>query len=366
MCMEESNPSKALFVLLEQPRSFFVYESAKRLIKLGADPNYQDRPAKKFDHNPKKISVLHLAASRGQEATTKLLLNEGARIDVIDSLGLTPLHYAANYSKKSNQENFDLLVEYTANVNVQDKLGRTPLHLALQNKQHWFVGSLLFAGADETIKTNKDETVFHFLVDGHAYAQTGLILIQHMYLNCAQKDELKNLLLCFKYARRHGNHISSAQIMVMELLYRQRAKLLLPYIPELFSRQATYKLFNSMNQQERDLGEIIFKNNVALKVSEQRKKSVLQTIQRLLQTKIKTKISWLDKLIKIFSCQQAQDCQPKTTCYEQLLYSPLIICQREQGELLQLLNVANYDYDLHCQQFERKIAAEDANEEDAK
>lgn len=72
-------------------------------------------------------TVLHLAALRGSEPMTGLLLKLGAKVDALDAWDHSPLHCAA-YS--SSLECCRLLIQHGAAVNVTDAGERTPLHVA--------------------------------------------------------------------------------------------------------------------------------------------------------------------------------------------------------------------------------------------
>lgn len=118
-----------------------------RMLQAGVDPNAADEHLR---------SPLHLAASRGYKDVVKFLLSHGANPNRQDSLGNTPLHLAVcsassynfnmvksvlriiNYIKYRMNlylSNFILqvvriLLQNGARVNILDKTGKTPLDLA--------------------------------------------------------------------------------------------------------------------------------------------------------------------------------------------------------------------------------------------
>jgi len=61
------------------------------MLKLGADPNFTDKEGRSALHHAVDISDKGADSSFEMEA---LLLRHKANIDLIDSLGRTPLHYA--------------------------------------------------------------------------------------------------------------------------------------------------------------------------------------------------------------------------------------------------------------------------------
>eukprot|EP00744_Colponema_vietnamica_P007045 GILI01010177.1.p1 GENE.GILI01010177.1~~GILI01010177.1.p1 ORF type:complete len:256 (+),score=47.01 GILI01010177.1:61-768(+) len=84
-----------------------------------------------------------------------LLLNQGANVNVVDSFGSTPLHYACH------QGAFDvaiLLVQAKARINVANKSGHTPLHKACMSGNVLLVRFLLDYGADKDAVTHANWT----------------------------------------------------------------------------------------------------------------------------------------------------------------------------------------------------------------
>lgn len=68
-------------------------ELARGLLIEGADPNI------KCSIKEKERAPLHIAAYLGQLKFVKLLVENGAKVDIKDDAGITPLYYSA--SKKS-------------------------------------------------------------------------------------------------------------------------------------------------------------------------------------------------------------------------------------------------------------------------
>lgn len=60
---------------------------------------------------------------------TVLLIKYGARVDIADSLGQTPLHLAA---VSVNPELCDFRLAAGASLSSRDRVGRTPLHAAAE------------------------------------------------------------------------------------------------------------------------------------------------------------------------------------------------------------------------------------------
>ncbi len=64
-----------------------------------------------------------------QSCTVKLLLREGAQVDLKDNAGRTPLSYAAGRGHKAI---VNLLLKEGAVVNLVDGLGQSPLSYAVR------------------------------------------------------------------------------------------------------------------------------------------------------------------------------------------------------------------------------------------
>lgn len=88
---------------------------------------------------------LSYAAAFGDAATTKFLIDKGARVDQRDKSGNTPLHWA---SGGGHTEVVKVLIAAKAPIDAQDKQGITPLMLAASNARDGAVRALLAGGAD--------------------------------------------------------------------------------------------------------------------------------------------------------------------------------------------------------------------------
>jgi ankyrin repeat protein len=120
--------------------------STRLLIAEGANVELQDVGG----HSP-----LHLAASRGQLSVVMLLLEAGANKNVRNKYGNTPLHFAASSGQLSV---VTLLLEAGANMNVRNKHGTTPLHSAALSGQLSMVTLLLEAGANIDFRNRFGQT----------------------------------------------------------------------------------------------------------------------------------------------------------------------------------------------------------------
>lgn len=103
-------------------------------------------------------AALHEAASQGNDAMVRMLVDGGARVDQAGGLplGLTPLHVATRSKRLSTVQ---LLITLGASVNAEDGGRNTPLHLAAEAARNpsdlELLSALLDAGADRARTNNK-------------------------------------------------------------------------------------------------------------------------------------------------------------------------------------------------------------------
>ena len=159
-------------------------DKVKNLIAGGADVN-------KCEDEGAKMAPLHFAVGMGAENIAALLIEKGARLDVRDAKGNTPLHYTvmggnmaesgmvkflidrgaqASLANKEGNSVLHLAVGYTddsilelmirkgGGINQKNSEGRTPLHMAVYNESVDAVKVLLKNNADTTVKDNRGYT----------------------------------------------------------------------------------------------------------------------------------------------------------------------------------------------------------------
>lgn len=107
----------------------------------------------------------------------RLLLENGADVDVADDDGLTPIMFAILFH---NIDTTKLLIEHGANINCRDNIiMQTPLHFAADEGLEEVVELLLNHGADIEAKTKNDGlTPLHTAVT-HGQKKTVRTLLQH-------------------------------------------------------------------------------------------------------------------------------------------------------------------------------------------
>ncbi|MCJ1378973.1 hypothetical protein MMC17_002072 [Xylographa soralifera] len=119
----------------------------------------------------KRRTALHWAASIGQEATVKLLLDHGAKIGARTNRRQTPLHMAA---EEGHLEAVELLIAAGSEVNALSDTKTTPLYRAARRGHIKVIAALLAAGADVNIPTWDGYTA---LRSATGYDQAGSVRI---------------------------------------------------------------------------------------------------------------------------------------------------------------------------------------------
>lgn len=119
-------------------------EAVQVLVELGADT-----AIKPLDKTYK--TVFQQAVCKGHTEVVETLLALGARVDVSDENGLTPLHWVA---QEGHDELVDILVQYGSNREAQDIWGRTPLLVAVENGKKKVVEILLRIGVEKKARDN--------------------------------------------------------------------------------------------------------------------------------------------------------------------------------------------------------------------
>jgi ankyrin repeat protein len=99
------------------------------------------------------------AALKGKQETAALLLAAGARADATDTVGWTPLHFAARQTDGAVLRLLvRLLTDRRETVDLPDNGGTTPLMIAAAHDNAEAVRILLYVGADPSLtdRTGRD------------------------------------------------------------------------------------------------------------------------------------------------------------------------------------------------------------------
>lgn len=116
------------------------------LLKRGADVNVVNAQDGK--------TALYHAARQSNLCLMQMLIARGAKVNVADHEGVTPLHQAA----WNDEDCTRLLLDHGAKMDVQDSTGQTPLHAAVIIRRVETVQLLLERGANPNLRSKKGET----------------------------------------------------------------------------------------------------------------------------------------------------------------------------------------------------------------
>lgn len=114
--------------------------------------------------------------------TIELLLKNGAKVDVQDMWGKTPLAYLV---KKASVKTIKLLLDSKADVNLEDDEGETPLFPAVCREDMEIVRLLVDQGADVNQSTEDGKTPLH-----KACLRNNLEIIKYLLRSGAKIDAL--------------------------------------------------------------------------------------------------------------------------------------------------------------------------------
>ena len=110
-------------------------------------------------------TVLHLAAFIGDKPVIQTLLDAGAKAEVKDIFGKTPLHMTAALS--DDPAAVQALLDAGADIEAKDDQDWTPLRYAAGNENPEVIQTLLDAGADIRADTGSGRTVLHSVAAGN-------------------------------------------------------------------------------------------------------------------------------------------------------------------------------------------------------
>jgi hypothetical protein len=111
----------------------------------------------------RSLSLLHIAAARGDLAMLERSLAAGVPIDLLGRDGLSPLHWALD---EETGATLNALVAHGASIDVRSDEGATPLMLAAQNGRLNSVELLLAHGADPNAADRRGFTALHRAAEG--------------------------------------------------------------------------------------------------------------------------------------------------------------------------------------------------------
>lgn len=113
--------------------------------------------------------------------STKVLLKNGANINILNARGQSSLHLAAD-AKTPNEEIVSRLIESGANPNIMDKFGMVALHLAAMNGHKEVVELLIKNDALVNIVDYTNKKPLQYAIYGRTCTPSLLVtLIMYIY-----------------------------------------------------------------------------------------------------------------------------------------------------------------------------------------
>lgn len=165
-------------------------ELVRKLLAAGSDPNIRTEQEDVYDetntqHQDPEIIMntlrnlgnktpLHIAAKEGLHDIGKMLIENGADINSVDSGLCTPLHWSAACGDEIFVE---ILLRNNANPNVRDLASSTPLHEATRNNHRHVVALLMQYNANPYIKDISEQCAYEI-----AQTNVQLLSVFHCFL----------------------------------------------------------------------------------------------------------------------------------------------------------------------------------------
>ncbi len=148
----------------------------------------------KSDHDliesPSKagIAPLHIAVKLRQPDTVKLLVENGADVDVQDGNGQTPLHYAI---AQNLRETAIYLIIHEADMDIMNNFGITPLHQAAYTGDTKLVQFMLDNGASVDLRNQNGHTACQMAFAKRNLGVSSLLLLYTKFPCGSEEKESK-------------------------------------------------------------------------------------------------------------------------------------------------------------------------------
>lgn len=204
---------------------------------------------------------LHIASRAGHLEIVKLLIENGASLNIKEANGDTPLHNAIN---GKHLEIVQLLIEKGSNVNEKGAFALTPIHTAFDSSQEEIIKLLLNKGSDVNTKDNREQTVLHKAVSLGNLEITKLIVAKGIDANL--KNEFGHTALhiaiqfgnidLIKYLIKNNANVNIQDIEGMTPLHSTTANGAYPEIIQiLLSQGADRTLMNNNGKTALDIAK---------------------------------------------------------------------------------------------------------------
>ena len=144
-----------------------ILEILKILIENGADINVLNEQGK---------APIHFAAARNQTRIVRMLIEKSADINLKSKFGDYPLNYAAGHP--CNSEIIEMLIANGADVNAKGACGNTPLHDSIYSGSSKVCETLIKNGANFNAKNNEGKTPLKLALEDD-YKEIAELLRKH-------------------------------------------------------------------------------------------------------------------------------------------------------------------------------------------
>ncbi len=148
------------------------------------------------------------AAQRGDLATIRSLLRDGADVNAAQGDGMTALHWAAI---DDDPDMVSVLLYAGANTEARTRLGSyTPLHLAAQRANAAALGALVSGGARIDTRTSNGTTALHFAAASGSAEAVELLLYRGAAIDALESASGQTPLM---FAAAHGR-LETARVLI--------------------------------------------------------------------------------------------------------------------------------------------------------
>jgi ankyrin repeat protein len=175
-----------------------------------------------------KRTALHLASQLDDDVIVKVLLEQGANINLTDKVGQNALHYALENSNV-NMRIVKLLIDKGIDAKARDDKGRTPLNLCCKKGHYDALVMLLNHGLDVKVVTEKKVNLLHtiFRPDKPNEEMVSLLINARAYVNDKDFSGRTALHYACKYdfdllkeSTRSGGDVNATHNYEKSILYQ--------------------------------------------------------------------------------------------------------------------------------------------------
>ena len=167
------------------------------------------------------------AVKRQNERAVPALLQQRADVNATEPDGATALHWAVHWDAVDTAQ---MLIDAGARINVRNELGITPLLLACTNGNAGMIGKLLAAGADPNIASPNGESPLMLAARTSSAGAINLLLAHGANVNARESSRNQTALMWAVAERRpdivrvlidRGADVNARSTVTHELIYRE-------------------------------------------------------------------------------------------------------------------------------------------------